>query len=143
MEERHVSKIVVDLLLERKNENTGKKEILMMLANYLGNMYDLPGGHLEPNEDLYDAMNREAKEELGIEIEREDMQIIHIYHHYEKDLLKFVFKVKKFKNKIQNLEPEKCKELKWIEIENLPDNTLSGIRSELEYIKAKKSYSCD
>lgn len=33
MEERHVSKIVVDLLLERKNENTGKKEILMMLAN--------------------------------------------------------------------------------------------------------------
>ena len=143
MEERHVSKIVVDLLLERKNENTGKKEILMMLASYLGNMYDLPGGHLEPNEDLYDAMNREAKEELGIEIEREDMQIIHIYHHYEKDLLKFVFKVKKFKNKIQNLEPEKCKELKWIEIENLPDNTLSGIRRELEYIKAKKSYSCD
>ena len=143
MEERHVSKIVVDLLLERKNENTGKKEILMMLANYLGNKYDLPGGHLEPNEDLFDAMNREAKEELGIEIEREDMQIIHIYHHYEKDLLKFVFKVKKFKNKIQNLEPEKCKELKWIEIENLPDNTLSGIRRELEYIKAKKSYSCD
>ena len=109
MEERHVSKIVVDLLLERKNENTGKKEILMMLASYLGNMYDLPGGHLEPNEDL----------------------------------LKFVFKVKKNKNKIQNLEPEKCKELKWIEIENLPDNTLSGIRRELEYIKAKKSYSCD
>ena len=143
MEERHVSKIVVDLLLERKNENKGKKEILMMLASYLGNMYDLPGGHLEPNEDLFDAMNREAKEELGIEIEREDMQIIHIYHHYEKDLLKFVFKVKKFKNKIQNLEPEKCKELKWIEIENLPDNTLSGIRRELEYIKAKKSYSCD
>ena len=143
MEERHVSKIVVDLLLERKNENTGKKEILMMLASYLGNMYDLPGGHLEPNEDLFDSMIREAKEELGIEIEREDMQIIHIYHHYEKDLLKFVFKVKKFKNKIQNLEPEKCKELKWIEIENLPDNTLSGIRRELEYIKAKKSYSCD
>ena len=143
MEERHVSKIVVDLLLERKNENTGKKEILMMLASYLGNMYDLPGGHLESNEDLFDAMIREAKEELGIEIEKEDMQIIHIYHHYEKDLLKFVFKVKKFKNKIQNLEPEKCKELKWIEIENLPDNTLSGIRRELEYIKEKKSYSCD
>ena len=143
MQERHVSKIVVDLLLERKNENTGKKEILMMLASYLGNMYDLPGGHLESNEDLFDAMIREAKEELGIEIEKEDMQIIHIYHHYEKDLVKFVFKVKKFKNKIQNLEPEKCKELKWIEIENLPDNTLSGIRRELEYIKAKKSYSCD
>ncbi len=143
MSERHVSRIVVDLLLERRNSTTGKTEILMMLAEYLDNQYDLPGGHLESGEDLYDAMIREAKEELGIEIEREDMQMVHIYHHFEKDMLKFVFRVKKFKNEIQNLEPEKCKELKWVDIENLPNNTISGIRSELEYIKSKKYYSCD
>lgn len=143
MSERHVSRIVVDLLLERRNSTTGKTEILMMLAEYLDNQYDLPGGHLESGEDLYDAMIREAKEELGIEIEREDMQMVHIYHHFEKDMLKFVFKVKIFKNEIQNLEPEKCKELKWVDIENLPDNTISGIRRELEYIKSKKHYSCD
>ena len=35
MSERHVSRIVVDLLLERKNSTTGKTEILMMLAKYL------------------------------------------------------------------------------------------------------------
>ena len=143
MSERYVSKIVVDLLLERRNSITGKTEILMMLAEYLDNQYDLPGGHLEPGENLYEAMIREAKEELGIELEREDMQIVHIYHHFEKDMLKFVFRVKKFKNKIQNLEPEKCKELKWVDIENLPNNTISGIRRELEYIKSKKYYSCD
>ena len=143
MSERHVSRIVVDLLLERRNSTAGKTEILMMLAEYLDNQYDLPGGHLESGEDLYDAMIREAKEELGIEIEREDMQMVHIYHHFEKDMLKFVFKVKIFKNEIQNLEPEKCKELKWVDIENLPVNTISGIRRELEYIKSKKHYSCD
>ena len=143
MSERHVSRIVVDLLLERKNSTTGKTEILMMLAEYLDNQYDLPGGHLESGEDLYDAMIREAKEELGIEIEREDMQMVHIYHHFEKNMLKFVFKVKIFKNEIQNLEPKKSKELKFVDIENLPDNTISGIRRELEYIKSKKHYSCD
>lgn len=143
MSERHVSRIVVDLLLERRNSTTGKTEILMMLAEYIDNQYDLPGGHLESGEDLYDAMIREAKEELGIEIEREDMQMVHINHHFEKDMLKFVFKVKIFKNEIQNLEPEKCKELKWVDIENLPVNTISGIRRELEYIKSKKHYSCD
>lgn len=143
MSERHVSRIVVDLLLERRNSTNSKTEILMLLAEYLNNQYDLPGGHLEAGEDLYDAMIREAKEELGIEIEREDMQIIHIYHHFKKDLLKFVFKVKKFKNEIQNLEPEKCKELKWLDINHLPDNTISGIRKELENIKLEKTYSCD
>ena len=143
MSERHVSRIVVDLLLERRDSTTGKTEILMILAEYLNNQYDLPGGHLEPGEDLYDAMIREAKEELGIEIKREAMQIVHIYHHFEKDMLKFIFKVKIFKNEIQNLEPEKCKELKWVDIENLPVNTISGIRRELEYIKSKKHYSCD
>ena len=143
MSERNDSRIVVDLLLERRNSTTGKTEILMMLAEYLDNQYDLPGGHLESGEDLYDAMIREAKEELGIEIEREDMQMVHIYHHFKKDMLKFVFKVKIFKNEIQNLEPEKCKELKWVDIENLPVNTISGIRRELEYIKSKKHYSCD
>lgn len=143
MSERYVSKIVVDLLLERRNSTTGKTEILMMLAEYLDNQYDLPGGHLEPGEDLYEAMIREAKEEVGIELEGKDMQIVHIYHHFKKDMLKFVFRVKKFKNEIQNLEPEKCKELKWVDIENLPNNTISGIRRELEYIKSKKYYSCD
>ena len=143
MSERHVSRIVVDLLLERRNSETGKTEILMMLAEYLDNQYDLPGGHLEPGEDLFDAMIREAKEELGIELEREDMQIVHIYHHFKRNILKFVFKVKIFKNEIQNLEPEKCKELKWVDIEKLPNNTINGIRREIEYIKSKKHYSCD
>ena len=60
MEKRHVSRIVVDLLLERKDELTSKTEILMLFANYLGDKYDLPGGHIESGEDIFDAIIREA-----------------------------------------------------------------------------------
>ena len=141
MNERHVSRIVVDLLLERKNSTTGKTEILMMLAEYLDNQYDLPGGHLEPVEDLYDAMIREAKEEIGITIKRENMQIVHIYHHFSKDVLKIVFKVANYSGEIKNLEPEKCKEIRWIDINNLPENTIKGIKNEIINIYNDVYYS--
>lgn len=133
MEERYKSKIVVDLLLKRKNENN-KEEILLSLrknTGYRDGYYDLPGGHVDENEDLFSAMIREAKEEIGIDIFREDMKMVHIYHRFRKGVLKFVFSVNKYEGSLINNEPEKCKELKWFEIENLPENIISKIREEI------------
>ena len=138
MEERYLSRIGVDIFLERKNEISGKSEILMLKradTGYYDGYYDLPGGHLE------DAMIREAKEEIGISIKREDMEILHIYHKYKRGMLKFVFKACKYEGIPINNEPDKCEKIEWIEIDNLPENTIQGIRLELENIKSKLFYS--
>jgi len=145
MEERYKSKIVVDLLLKRKNEN-GKEEILLLLrenTGYLDGYYDLPGGHVDENEDLFAAMIREAKEEIGIDIFREDMKIIHIYHHFRNGMLKFGFSANRYEGRLINNEPEKCKELKWFETENLPENIIPRIREEILNVENDVFYSYD
>lgn len=138
MEERYKCRVIVDLMLDRINENSNKKEILLLLRQNTGhfdNCYDLPGGHLEPNEDLFDAMIREANEEIGIELERKDLEIIHIMHRFEKGALKFVFRAKKYKGKITNKEEDECKEIKWVEIDNLPENIIPKIKTEIQNIE--------
>ena len=146
MSEGYLSRIIVDLLLERKNEKTGKKEILMLLRDntgYLDGMYDLPGGHLEEGEDIFDAMIREAKEEIGITIKRKDLEMLHIFHGFKKGKLKFVFKANKYEGVPLNNEPNQCKELKWFEIDNLPKNIIPNIKREIKNIKNKEFYSND
>ena len=145
MEERYKSKIVVDLLLKRKNEN-GKEEILLLLrenTGYLDGYYDLPGGHVEKNEDLFAAMIREAKEEIGIDIFREDMKVVHIYHNFRNGMLKFGFSANRYEGRLINNEPEKCKELKWFETENLPENIIPRIKEEILNVENCVLYNYD
>ena len=78
-------------MLKRKNEN-GKEEILLLLrenTGYLDGYYDLPGGHVDENEDLFAAMIREAKEELGIEISIDNIIDTFVVNRRNKSLLPY------------------------------------------------------
>ena len=144
MEERYLSRIGVDIFLERKNEISGRKQILMLKragTGYCDGYFDLPGGHLEANEDIFDGMIREAKEEIGITIKREDMEILHIYHRYKRGMLKFVFKTDKYNGIPINNEIDKCEKIEWIDFEYLPENIVPSIKIELDNIKNCVYYS--
>ncbi len=123
MEERYKCAVVVDLMLTRKNN--GKNEILLALrknTGYNDGKYELPGGHVEAEEDLLDAMIREAKEELNIELKREDLKIEHILHHYKGNRIKFIISAKKYEGTLQVGEPDKCEKIEWFDTNNLPEN---------------------
>ncbi len=125
MEERYKSMIVVDLMLIRKNEETGKKEVLLALrknTGYNDGEYELPGGHVDEGEDLMNAMIREAYEELKIKLKLEDLHIEHILHHYKGNRLKFIISSEKYEGNLEIGEPEKCENLEWFNIEELPEN---------------------
>ena len=42
--------------------------------------YCIPGGHLEPNEKISEAVRREAKEETGIDVDFKDVKFIQAIH---------------------------------------------------------------
>lgn len=142
MKERFQNAIVADLLMT-KQEN-GKKQILLSKrknTGYKDGEYELPGGHLEENEDLYEAMIREAKEELGISLKRENLKIVHIMHHYTGKRMNFILETEKFDLKPRIMEVDKCEELKWVEINNLPENTMEKVKIIISYIEEGELYS--
>ena len=138
MEERYQSMIVADLLLKRINEANGNEEILLALrknTGYNDGEYELPGGHVDAGEDIINAMIREAKEELNIELERENLKIEHILHHYKGNRLKFVISADRYYGELKIGEPDKCEKLEWFDINQLPENMDKKAKKVLKKIK--------
>lgn len=144
MDERYSCKLVTDLMLTRKSEKEGKTEILLSLrknTGYRDGEYELPGGHVEEGEDLKQAMVREAKEELLIDIKEENLKIAHILHHYNGNRINFIFITEYYEGKIGIGEPDSCEKLEWFNINNLPENIIPKIKKSIEEIKEGVFYS--
>lgn len=108
--------------------------------------YCLVAGHIENNETPFQAMIREAKEEVGIDISPEDLQIAHIMYRqraFEDGVpyVDFFLLCDKWQGEIQNLEPHKTTELRWTPMNELPPEIIPYIRQALECIERKELYS--
>jgi ADP-ribose pyrophosphatase YjhB (NUDIX family) len=138
MNERYSSKLAVSLLLTRVNE-FGKKEILLQLrqnTGYMDNMYDFScSGHVEKDESFGKAMIREAKEEIGINIKEEDLIFLTVNHNYKGNHVQLFFTTNSYEGEPKVCELDKCGGLLWVDMDNLPDNTIPYIVNVLEDIK--------
>ena len=90
--------------------------------------YALPAGHIDQGENQYEALIREAKEELNIEINPKD--IINSYvvlrrNYFEVDgkklepYIDYYFEISKYKGSPRIVEKDKCEELICADINNL------------------------
>jgi 8-oxo-dGTP diphosphatase len=123
------------------------KILLIRRANtgYLDGFYSLPSGHIDGNEPAVQAAAREAKEEVGVDISIEDLQFVHVIHRVaeEKDheRVDFFFEASKWQGEPTNCEPEKCDDLQWFSLENLPEKISPVVKQALEMIQAGGYYS--
>ena len=97
-------------------------------------------GHLEKGESLLNAMIREAKEELGIEIQEKDLQLVFVNHSYKEDYIQIYFTTQKYKGSPQIIEKDKCDDLRWFNINNLPNNIMDRIERVIKCIESGVLY---
>jgi len=129
--ERFKAVVAVYLLLI-KDEN-----ILLYLRQNTGfgdGLYGLVSGHVDGNESVTNAMLREAQEEAGIVINKNDLEITCVMHRkaLDREVIDYFMKAETWNNAIENLEPKKCKELKFFPIQALPDNIIPYVRMGID-----------
>jgi 8-oxo-dGTP diphosphatase len=112
-------------VLLTKRSNTG----------FMDGYYGLPSGHLEQGETISEALVRESKEEVNITpINFEFMRVNHrkASADNQRDYIDFYFITNDYEGELINLEPEKCSELKWCDVNELPDNIIPYIKDILQ-----------
>ena len=142
MKDRYKSICAVFLILTRVDNDI--EEILLQKrqnTGYMDGKYDTGcSGHLDPNESIMTALIREAKEELGIVLQEEELELVSVVHDFPDDYIRFFFKATSYEGIPTIMEPEKCSELIWAPINSLPEDTIFHIKSTIENISNGLNY---
>lgn len=121
-------------ILMLRRQNTGFED---------GN-YSLIAGHVDENEGPTRAVSREASEEAGIHILPENIRLAHVMYRKKPDeeRIDFFFIADAWEGEPRNLEPEKCDDLSWFPLDNIPENTIPHVRDVIEnHLVNKRAYS--
>jgi ADP-ribose pyrophosphatase YjhB (NUDIX family) len=99
--------------------------------------YHVPAGHLEVEETIVDGVIREAREETGIALAAEAVDLAYVLHFRgASDRLSLFFVADRWQGTIANREPEKCAGWEWIATSALPENTVAYARHALTELLA-------
>ena len=101
-------------------------------TGYADGQYSVPAGHLDGGETVMDAAAREAKEEVGVRIDLDAMEFSTVMHRMEEEeRVDFFVHVRRWQGEPFNAEPEKCDDLRWVDIHQLPVNLVPYVRHAL------------
>ena len=95
--------------------------------------YRVPAGHLDGGESVWAAAVREAGEETAVRFDAEDVVFSSVMHRNEGDeRVDFFVHVLKWQGEPFNAEPEKCDELRWVDVDGLPENMIPYVRKAIK-----------
>lgn len=110
-------------------------------TGYEDGKYGVIAGHINGDEQILDAMLREAKEEAGITLSPSQLRIVQVMHRKkpEEERIDYFFNCSSWSGNIKNMEPDKCDDLSWFPLECLPDNMIEYVLHAIHcYLKGEK-----
>ena len=129
------------ILLSRRNAKGNIEYLLQKRQNtgFADGMWDFSAsGHVEKDEPMIRTVCREAKEEIGIDVNPEKVEFMGLIHEFGGDgVPRFLgcFRVPDYSGEVKIGEPEKIAELKWFDEGELPENIISSRKVALDYFK--------
>ncbi len=121
-----------------------KEKVLLLLregTGYMDGYYSFVAGHMDGDETVKEAMMRESLEEANIKVTEQDLEVSLVMHRFSSDeRVDFFLTAKSYEGPIKNLEPSKCKELKWFDIKDLPKNMVPNVRCAIESYYNNKNF---
>ena len=111
------------------------------MARFAPGSWDLPVGKNEPGEPITATAIRELKEETGLLVRPDALQIAHIIHcargvEAPNGFLTVVFAAHEWHGAPANKEPDRHSQVIWVSIEDIPDDFVSTTATALmSYLK--------
>lgn len=134
------SKAILSVYLVLRNHN----QVLLALRKNTGffdHYYCFVAGHVEDDETAREALVREVKEEIGIDILIEDLELKNVMHRKtDRNNIDLFFECSKWSGEIENKEPEKCEHIQFFSIYSLPENIIPYIKNSLDAVMNNHAY---
>lgn len=145
MKEQFLSSIYLIIKNEKGEVLLQRRQGTKLWCGFLA----LPAGHVDSGENVYDALIREAREELNIKVDKHsiiDTFVVNRRNESLKPYFDVYFEISKYDGEIVINEPEKCSEIVWCNLNDLPDdmieyekiaiiNNLNGIKFSVIDVK--------
>lgn len=123
-----------------------KEEVLLGLrqSSHGAGEWSFPGGHQKFGERMEETAKREIKEETGLDVDEFELISVADEMRYIKSdgkhYLNIGIKAVYQGGEPKILEPDKCREWKWISLENLPENLFEGTELTIKNFKMGRTY---
>ena len=92
-------------------------------------------GHVEPGESVTRAALRETSEEVGVTLSPDRLRVVGVMHRKSDDErvdFFLAYRLDGSDGEPENREPEKCSELTWVNVTQLPDDMIPYVRAGFE-----------